>query len=155
MTGLETILAQHPFFEGMAPDDLRLIAACGRNARFESGEYLFRMGQPADQFYLLREGRVSVEVHAPERGTIAIMSAREGDVLGFSWLMPPYRWVYDARAVQASRGIVFDGACLRRKCDADPRLGYDLLKRVTAVMMRRLETATLQLLDVYGSAVAG
>lgn len=152
MTGLESLLVQHPFFRGMAPDDLQLIAGCGRNARFEPGAYLFRLGEQADHFYLLREGRVSVEVHAPDRGTIAVMSAKEDDVLGFSWLMPPYRWVYDARALQLTRAVVFDGACLRRKCDADPRLGYDLMKRVTAVMMRRLETATLQLLDVYGGS---
>jgi CRP-like cAMP-binding protein len=150
--GLEQLLADHPFFRGMEPGDVGLIAGCGANARFSAGEYLFREGEPADRFYLLRSGRVVVEVHDPARGRITVLSAGEGDVLGFSWLMPPYRWVFDARALELTRAVVFDGTCLREKCEADPRLGYDLLKRVTGVMMHRLEAASVQLLDVYGGA---
>jgi len=154
MRGLEQLLAEHPFFEGMRGEDLALIAGCGKNARFGAGEYLFREGEPADHFFLLRSGMVSVEVHDPARGTITVLSAGEGEVLGFSWLMPPYHWVFDARALDLTRSVVFDGACLREKCEGDPRLGYDLLKRVTGVMMRRLEAASVQLLDVYGGAAA-
>lgn len=154
MTGLERLLAEHPFFAGMDRDDLALIAGCAANARFEAGQYLFREGEPADDFFLLRSGRVVVEVHDPARGTITVLSAGEGEVLGFSWLMPPYRWVFDAKALELTRALVFDGACLREKCEADARLGYDLLKRVTGVMMQRLEAASVQLLDVYGGARA-
>jgi CRP/FNR family cyclic AMP-dependent transcriptional regulator len=154
MRGLESLLAKHPFFHGMTEADLRLIAGCAANARFGAGEYLFREGEAADQFYLVRQGRVALEVHAPGRGTITILSAKEGEVLGFSWLMPPYRWVFDARALQLTRAIVFDGGCLREKCEADPQLGYDLMKRVARVMMQRLEAASVQLLDVYGGAAA-
>ena len=154
MKGLEELLAEHPFFAGMGRADLALIAGCAANARFEAGGYLFREGEPADEFFLVRSGRVVVEVHDPARGTITVLSAGEGDVLGFSWLMPPYRWVFDARAVELTRALVFDGACLREKCEADARLGYDLLKRVTGVMMQRLEAASVQLLDVYGGAGA-
>ncbi len=154
MKGLEQLLAEHPFFAGMEPKDLALIAGCGTNARFEAGDYLFREGEPADRFYLLRSGRAVVEVHDPARGTITVLSAGEGEVLGFSWLMPPYRWVFDARALELTRALVFDGACLRDKCEADARLGYDLLKRVTGVMMQRLEAASVQLLDVYGGVRA-
>lgn len=150
MKGLDVLLAEHPFFRGMATADLRLIAGCATNARFEAGDYLFREGEPADHFYLVRAGRVVVEVHEPARGRITILSASDGDVLGFSWLTPPYRWVFDARAVQLTRAIVFDGACLREKCEADPRLGYDLMKRVAAAIMQRLEMASVQLVDVYG-----
>jgi len=154
LKGLEQLLAEHPFFAGMEPKDLALIAGCGTNARFEAGDYLFREGEPADRFYLLRSGRAVVEVHDPARGTITVLSAGEGEVLGFSWLMPPYRWVFDARALELTRALVFDGACLRDKCEADARLGYDLLKRVTGVMMQRLEAASVQLLDVYGGVRA-
>ncbi len=154
MKGLEQLLAEHPFFAGMEPKDLALIAGCGTNARLEAGDYLFREGEPADRFYLLRSGRAVVEVHDPARGTITVLSAGEGEVLGFSWLMPPYRWVFDARALELTRALVFDGACLRDKCEADARLGYDLLKRVTGVMMQRLEAASVQLLDVYGGVRA-
>jgi CRP-like cAMP-binding protein len=154
LKGLEQLLAEHPFFAGMEPKDLALIAGCGTNARLEAGDYLFREGEPADRFYLLRSGRAVVEVHDPARGTITVLSAGEGEVLGFSWLMPPYRWVFDARALELTRALVFDGACLRDKCEADARLGYDLLKRVTGVMMQRLEAASVQLLDVYGGVRA-
>jgi CRP/FNR family cyclic AMP-dependent transcriptional regulator len=154
MKGLESLLAEHPFFLGMTPADLALIAGCAANARFEAGTYLFREGEAADHFYLLRHGRVAVQVHAPGRGTITVLTATQGEVLGFSWLMPPYRWLFDARALELTSAIVFDGACLRGKCEADPRLGYDLMKRVARVMMQRLEGANVQLLDIYGGVGA-
>jgi len=154
MKGLESLLAAHPFFAGMTAADLDLIAGCAANARFEAGEYLYREGEAADRFYLLRDGRVAVEIHAPGKNPVTILSVGAGEVLGFSWLTPPYRWVFDARAQQLTRALVFDGACLRGKCETDPRLGYDLLKRVAQVMSQRLETATLQLLDVYGGTAA-
>jgi len=150
MKGLESLLAEHPFFSGMTEADLKLIAGCATNARFEAGEYLYREGGAADRFFLLRSGQIAVEVHSPGRDPVTILTVGEGQVLGFSWLMPPYRWVFDARAMQLTRALVFDGACLRNKCDADPRLGYDLLKRVASVMSQRLETATVQLADLYG-----
>lgn len=154
MKGLQSLLAEHPFFRGLAPDDLELVAGCATNARFEAGEYLFREGEEANRFYLIRHGRVSLEYHEPGHGAVTILTAKEGDVLGFSWLLPPYRWMSDGRALELTRAIAFDGACLRGKCEEDPRLGYDLMKRVTKVMVQRLKSARVQILDVYGKRPA-
>jgi hypothetical protein len=92
---------------------------------------------------------VALEYHAPQ-GTVTIMTAKGGDVLGFSWLLPPYRWMSDGRALELTRAIAFDGECLRGKCEEDPRLGYDLMQRVAKVMVQRLKSARVQILDIYG-----
>lgn len=150
--GLTSLLAEHPFFAGMNAEDLALIAGCARNARFNAGDYLFRDGSEATEFFLIRSGSVSIEVHAPGRGTMSLGTVQDGDIVGFSWLMPPHRWMFDARAVQTARALVFDGACLRGKCDRDPRLGYDLMKRVARVMIDRIQSLRVQLLDVFGDS---
>lgn len=149
MKGLQPLLAEHPFFRDMKPDDLDLVVGCASNVRFNAGEYLFREGQEANRFFLLRQGRVALEYHAPQ-GTVTIMTAKDGDVLGFSWLLPPYRWMSDGHALELTRALAFDGECLRGKCDEDPRLGYDLMQRVAKVMVHRLRSARVQILDIYG-----
>ncbi len=151
MLGLDALLAGHPFFRGLPQADLELIAGCGSNVRFEAGAYIFREGDPSDRFYLIRHGKVAVEVASPERGRITIATLGEGDLLGWSWLVPPYREQSDARAVELTRATAFDGACIRRKCEADPRLGYELLKRFAQIIGQRLHATRLQLLDVYGT----
>jgi CRP/FNR family transcriptional regulator, cyclic AMP receptor protein len=151
MQTLETVLAGHPFFSGLSRDDLALIAGCGQNVRFQAGEYVFREGDPSDRFYLIRHGRVALEIAAPGRGRITIQTLGAGEVVGWSWLVPPYRKQSDARAIELTRVTAFDGACIRRKCEADPRLGYELLKRFAQIIGQRLHATRLQLLDVYGS----
>lgn len=150
MKGLASLLAEHPFFRGMDPDHVELIAGCAKNARFADGDYLFREGQDADEFHLLREGKVALELHAPGQGELRIQTVKEGDIVGFSWLMPPHRWMFDARALEPTRTLAFDGQCLRGKCEQDPAMGYELLKRVSATLAERLESARLQIMDVYG-----
>ena len=149
---IETLLEEHPVFQGLPQDDLAVIAGCASNVKFDPGEFLFREGRPADAFYLIRYGKVSVEFFAPGRGAITIHTPDEGDVVGWSWLYPPYTWSHDARALTLTRAIAFDAKCLRGKCDADPRLGYELMKRFAHIVHDRLEKARLQLLDVYGGA---
>ncbi len=151
METLEAVLAEHPFFRDLPPADLQLIAGCGSNVRFQPGEYVFREGDPSDQFNLIRHGKVALEISSPGRGPLTIQTLGEGDVLGWSWLVPPYRKQSDARALELTRATAFDGACIRRKCEADPRLGYELLKRFAQVIGQRLHATRLQLLDVYGS----
>jgi CRP/FNR family transcriptional regulator, cyclic AMP receptor protein len=151
MQTLEAVLAEHAFLRGLAHDDLQLIAGCGSNVRFQGGAYIFHEGDPSDRFYLIRHGRVALEIASPERGRMAIQTLGEGDLLGWSWLVPPYRMSCDARAVELTRATAFDGACIRKKCEADPRLGYELLKRFAQIIGQRLQTTRLQLLDVYGT----
>ena len=102
----------------------------------------------------LRRGRVAIEVYSPGRGPIVIETLNPGAVIGWSWLVPPYRWHFDARAVDAVGAVAVDGACLRDKAEADPALGYELMKRVTAVLLERLQMTRLRLLDLYGTGSA-
>jgi CRP-like cAMP-binding protein len=152
MKTLHELLDQSPVFAGLAPAQLEVIAGCGQNTAFEPGEYVFREGGPAETFYVVRQGRVTLETFVPSRGAVAIQTIDEGDVLGWSWLFSPYRWHFDARALDPIRAIAFDGACLRGKVEADHELGYELLRRFSAIVLRRLQATRLQLMDVYGSA---
>jgi CRP/FNR family cyclic AMP-dependent transcriptional regulator len=152
MRTIEQYLPDHPFFAGLDPPALALLAGCATNVSFAAGDFLFREGEPADQFFVVRRGRVAIEVHGPAAGTMVVDTVDAGDVVGWSWLVAPYRWLFDARAVEATGAVAFDGQCLRGKCDQDPRLGYDLMKLVTQVMFGRLVAARLRLLDLYGSA---
>jgi CRP-like cAMP-binding protein len=151
MKTLDAEVAASPVFRGLPQAHLELIAGCGQNTGFEAGNYLFREGEAADTFFLLRHGRVQLEIFAPGRGAVAIQTVEEGDVVGWSWLFPPYRWHFDARALDSVRAVAFDGACLRRKCDDDHTLGYELLGRFSPVMLERLQATRMQLLDVYGN----
>jgi CRP/FNR family cyclic AMP-dependent transcriptional regulator len=150
MQTLEPILAAHPFFQGLLENDLQLLTGCASNVRFDANEMIAREGDEANEFYLIREGKVALEVFAQERGSVIIQTVGTGDVLGWSWLIPPYRWRFDARALERTRAIALNGQCLRTKCEENARLGYELLKRVTSVFAERLLATRLQLLDVYG-----
>jgi CRP/FNR family transcriptional regulator, cyclic AMP receptor protein len=151
---LDQLMAQAPTFAGLESSHLELIAGCGVNEHIEAGSYLLREGEAADRFFLIRQGSVALEVHAPGRGSIVIETLDAGDVVGWSWLFAPYRWQLDARAIEACRLIAFDGACLRGKCEADHELGYQLMSRFAAQIVERLQATRLQLLDVYGHAGA-
>jgi CRP/FNR family cyclic AMP-dependent transcriptional regulator len=146
-------LPTHPFFAGLDDSVADLLAGCAVNVHFRAGQHLFRQGEHADTFYVIRHGRVSLEVHSPNGPPVVIDSAHDDDVVGWSWLVPPYTWLFDARATQETSVIAFDGACLRQKCEADPAVGYALLQRVVKVMSHRLHSARVRLLDVYGAAV--
>lgn len=152
MQTLEPVIAAHPFFRDLDPRYLHLIVGCAANVRFDAGQYLFREGEEANHFYLIRQGKVALEIFTPEEGPRIIQTLSEGEVLGWSWLFPPYRWHDDARALELTRAIAFDGACLRKKCEQDHDLGYELMKRFSQVLMQRLQATRLQLLDLYGTA---
>ncbi len=149
MQTIEQYLPEHPFFVGLDEQALALMAGCAVNTHLRAGEFLFREGERANTFYVIRSGRVTIETRTPT-GSAVIDTARDGDVVGWSWLVPPYRWTFDARASEDTRAIAFDGECLRGKCAADPALGYALLQRVVQVMSLRLQSARVRLLDLYG-----
>ena len=148
---LEPIIREHPFFKELPDRYIKLVVSCAKNMRFDEGVVLFREGEEANQFYLIREGLVAVEVMVPQRGSTTLQTAGAGDVLGWSWLFPPYRWHFDARAQQPTRALAFDGKCLRTKCEADHDLGYEFLKRFSQIVTQRLEATRLQLLDMYAT----
>jgi CRP-like cAMP-binding protein len=147
---LDELIADAPVFAGLGTGDLTLIAGCAQNVGFDEGDLLFREGEPADTFYVVRRGRVSLELHTPARGGLVIETLEPGEAVGWSWLFEPYVWHFDARAATPLRAIAFDGACLRGKCEDDKELGYELMKRFAGVMIDRLQHARVRLLDVYG-----
>jgi len=149
---LEPLLRGHKFFAGLDSDYLTLLTGCASNVVFAADSFLFREGEPAETFYLIREGKVALEIAAPGRGALVVQTLGPGDVAGFSWLFDPHRWEFDGRAVERVLAVQMDGACLRGKCDADPRLGYELMQRFAGLMTSRLQATRLQLLDVYGHA---
>ena len=149
METLEPLLAEHPFFSGLTQAQLDLLTGCASNTRFEAGQFIFREGEQATKFFVIRHGKVSLEIYAPNRGAIIIATLGEGDILGWSWLFPPFQWKFDARALELTRALAMDGECLRRKAEEDHHLGYELLKRFAAIMEERLQATRLQLLNLY------
>ncbi len=149
METLERIIAEHPFFSGLETYYTNLLVGCGANVRFQPGAYIFKEGEEAQEFYLIRSGRVALEIFSPQSKPIVVETLSEGDVLGWSWLLPPYLWKFHAHAIQDTRAIALDGKCLRTKCEQNHDLGYEMLKRFAQIMERRLEATRMQLLDVY------
>lgn len=150
METLEPILAAHPFFVDLEPGHLGLLVGCASNVRFDEGEFLCRAGEEANHFFLVRRGKVALEIAVPGREPFTLQTVGEGEILGWSWLIPPHHWMFDARALQQVRAVALDGKCLRGKCEADHHLGYELLKRFAYIMEQHLQATRLQLLDVYG-----
>lgn len=152
MRTVDQLLAEAPSFEGMSSAHLELIAGCGHNEVFEPGDYLLREGDAADRFYVIRRGHVAMEIFVPQRGALTVETVGPGELLGWSWLTPPFRVHLDARALEETHALSFDAACLRGKCDEDAVLGYQLMRRFLPVVVERLQATRVRLLDVYGHA---
>jgi CRP-like cAMP-binding protein len=150
MKALDAVVAEHPFFAGLAAPDAALVAGCAKLAAFKAGEYLFKAGNAAEHFFLLRHGSVALELQAPGREPYRFQTLGPGHIVGWSWLFEPFRWQFDALVLEDASVLQFDGRCLRGKCEADPRLGYDIMKRFARVMTQRFADTRLQLIDVYG-----
>jgi CRP-like cAMP-binding protein len=147
---LERILAEHRFFGELDSDFLALVTGCAKNVRFEAGQFLFHESEPINEIYLVRHGGIALQIASPEAGSITFQTIGANEVVGLGWLVPPYRWTFDARAMELTRAISIDAKCLRDKCEADHHLGYEMMKRFTPLLVERLHTARLQMLDVYG-----
>ncbi len=147
----EELLAAHPFVVGMEESQLRCIAGCVvKVVQFAADQVIFHAGGVSRVLYLLRRGDVALEVVAPGAGTRIVATLHGGDALGWSWMFPPYRWAFDARALAPTEAIVVDGEKLRQCAEADHELGYQVVWRVAREMADRLQATRLQLLDVYG-----
>ena len=145
---LARTVAEHPFLQGMKPEHLAILTECAMLAEFKKGELIFSEGDPANRFYLIRSGRVELEAEVRERGRMHIQTIGPGDVLGWSWLFPPYYWRFDARAATSVRAIFFYGTRLREQCEQDPALGYDVMKRTAEVVIKRLQAARKYLVEL-------
>ena len=148
---LEAAVAAHPFVLGLSEHHLRLLADCAMQTRFAQGHIIFRQGETANRFYLIEQGKVALDSSANDEKPVTIDVIGEGDLLGWSWLFPPYVWHFSARAVEPTTAIFFYGTVLREYCERDQALGFELFKRMSEVMMRRLQSARGRLLAAYAA----
>lgn len=145
-------LMQHDFFRDLDPRAAAFLADNGRNTSLENGAVLFEHGQPADRFYLIRSGRITVGVPAIEGPSLEVQTLGSGEVLGWSWLIPPYRWNFRGRVIDAAQVVEFDGRIILERCESDPAFGYPLMKRFAALMSERLEAARRKMMDQWNPA---
>jgi CRP/FNR family transcriptional regulator, cyclic AMP receptor protein len=141
------ILASHPFAKDLDRHQRRLLADCAMEKTFEAGEVIFREGDPANRFYLILDGKVVLESYVQDRGRVAIQTIGAGDVVGWSWLFPPYYWQFDARAAEPTKAIFFYATPLREEAENDHELGYELYKRFAEIMLKRLQATRRRLLE--------
>jgi CRP/FNR family transcriptional regulator, cyclic AMP receptor protein len=149
MDTLEPLLREHPFFANLNPEFIKLLAGCASNRVYTEGKYLFHSGEEANEFYIIRTGSIALESVVSDWESITIQTFGGGSIIGWSWLLPPYYWHFDAKVISNVRLIALDGRCIRNKCEQDAQLGYELLKRFAHIMQSRLEATQLQLLDIY------
>lgn len=151
MTSLTDLITAHPFLEGIDRAALHRLAEVARPVEFRSGARVFAEGGRAESFWLLIDGRIAVDTHVPGRGAVVVETLGAGAVLGWSWLFPPHEWHFGATAVAATAAVEFDGQEVRRLCDSDPALGYELVRRFMRVVVDRLQSTRIRLLDLYRS----
>ena len=147
--GLDEIIKALPLFEGLDDRYVKLVAGCASNVRFEAGEMMFREGETSETFYAIRHGKVGIEIFVPQRGAMTIQTLGQGDLIGLSWLFPPYRWSWRARALDDTDVVAFDAARVRAECESDPHLELEVLRIVSAQAVARLHSSRTQLLDLY------
>jgi CRP/FNR family transcriptional regulator, cyclic AMP receptor protein len=148
---LERYVLEHPFVKDLDLQWAKLMSGCAKNVVVKNGEFVFREGGEAQEFFLIRQGRVALEAHIPGRGSVVIQTLQEGDVLGWSWLFEPYKWHFDAHALETLRLVSIDGRCVRKKCDANPEMGYQLMRKFAQTVSIRLQETRLRLFDIYGA----
>lgn len=152
---LEPLLRGHKFFTGADPEHLAMLAGCAQHVAFPRGTYLFRAGTAADRFFLIRDGVVALETASAPGAQVVVQSLGAGDVAGFSWLIERRSWQFDGRALERTRAVELDGACLRWKCRAEPKLGFELMQRFAALACDRLQATRQRVVDEHGYVSAG
>ena len=147
--GVPSVLAGHTFLSGLSEAHQQLLASGARPFTAAPGELLAREGETARAFYLIQAGHVALDLHSPNRGAVSIQTVGAGEIVGWSWVVSPYCWQFDCRAVDTVQGLAFDAQWLREKCEQDHELGYQLLRQLVTVIANRLAATRLQLLDIY------
>jgi CRP-like cAMP-binding protein len=149
ITNIRDLLAAQRVLQDLHPGDFDLMAGCGHNEVYAAGSLLAREDTEANQFFVVREGRVGLELRAPT-GPLLIETLGPGELVGWSWLFSPYKWMFDVEAIEPTHAIVIDTTCLRDKCETDPVFGYRLMRSFSTVLVGRLQATQLRLLDLYG-----
>ena len=146
---IEDYLSDHAFFSGMDNSYVKFLSDSANELQMKTGDVLFQYGKPADKFYLLRQGKVSIQVPALMGPALDIQTLGDDQILGWSWLIPPYRWSFLARALEDSDLIEFDGSAILARCQEDPKFGYELFKRFASLMSERLDAARQKMMDQW------
>jgi CRP/FNR family cyclic AMP-dependent transcriptional regulator len=149
---IENHLRQHPFTADLVSEHIEALRACSMMRCFDHGEYILREGERADQVYLLVGGLAALEVHLPHKGGLRIETLHDAELLGWSGLVPPYVWRFDARAIEPVTAVALDAVALRARCEENHEFGYQLYRRLAGQIVLRLQATRLQLLDVFGGA---
>jgi CRP-like cAMP-binding protein len=145
MEALKQTLVEHPFFKGIDLRHLEFIALVASEQSFEADELIFQEGDEAETFYLISRGSVMLGTFIPGKGLANIESLGNGEVLGWSWLIPPYQWHFSARAIQQTQVIVLDGVQLRQQSEEDHEFGFELYKRLVLIIGQRLRATRMRL----------
>lgn len=154
LQSIDEVVNSHLFFSGLTPKQLQTLRENAMLVHYRPGEVIFREGDPANRFYLIHNGRVLLESPRLDKDPVPVQIIGPGDVVGWSWLFPPYYWQFSARAVEPTTAVFFYGTRLREQCEVDHELGYELLKRMTRVVIHRLQSVRSQLSQAKESAGA-
>ena len=146
---MATRVALHPFLAGMNRTQLALLTDCAMASHFKPGQVIMREGENANRFYLIESGKVVLESGEGFGEPVIVEMIGAGNLLGWSWMFPPYVWHFTARAVEATKAIFFYGTILREYCERDNSLGYEFFKRMSPVMLRRLQAARKKMLSLH------
>jgi len=152
---IQTLVKIHPFLAEVSVHHIEVLASCASQKQFAKGEVIFRAGQPANGFYLIESGSVAIEGSVFEHGAISTDTLSAGEPLGWSWLFPPYLWHYDARAIEPTTALFFDGGVVHQRCKEDLTLGHELFKRMSQVMVRRLQASRAKLIEALKPTTQG
>ena len=142
-------LSEQEFFSGLPSEFIDFLAEHATERRIGRDEILFRHGDPASTFYLVRSGSISLEVPAISGPTLEVQQLGADNILGWSWLIAPYQWSFNALVQEDATLLEFDGKAILRRCESDPRFGYELLKRFSELMSERLDAARRSMMDAW------
>ena len=145
--GLLSTFESHAFLRGLSDRHLMLLASGAQPFTAKPGDFLAREGEPSRTFYLIQSGRVTLGVMTPDRGLVPSQVVGPGEVVGWSWVVPPHRWQFTAQAIDPVRGLAFDADWLRERCEQDHELGYIFMRHLLGVVAGRLAAARLQLAE--------
>ena len=144
---IEKYLSTQEFFSGLSPEFIEFLASCASEQQIEPGQVLFRRGERAHHFYLIQSGSITIEIPAITGPTLEVQSLGAGQILGWSWLIPPYQWNFQAKVEEPTTVLAFDGDAALARCEAEPKFGYAILKRFASLMAERLEVARQRMMD--------
>ena len=149
MKAIESYLRSHPIFEGLSDEHLMQISRFASSVLFHAGQKIFGENNDADKFYILRSGKVALEIPRPyHEGRFEIQQLAEGEVLGWSWFIEPFKWHFDARTKEMTRAISFDAKALKRLCEEDLALGFEFTRRFSKLMLERLNATRYRLVEL-------